>query len=197
MNSANPTPPGSPAAAPAAIPPAPVPRPPVVQRLRAYRLLWILGLAIFGADQATKLWIVANVPFDPRHTHGLGSDIEIIPGFFYIIHVGNTGAAWSMFAGFPVLLAALAGGTLLAIFFWRHSLGLRDRFTQVCFGLLCGGIVGNLVDRLLHQHVIDFIDLHFGSYIYPTFNVADSGICVGVILYIWQSLKAPNPPPAA
>ena len=197
MNSANPTPPGSPAAAPAAIPPAPVPRPPVVQRLRAYRLLWILGLAIFGADQATKLWIVANVPFDPRHTHGLGSDIEILPGFFYIIHVGNTGAAWSMFAGFPVLLAALAGGTLLAIFFWRHSLGLRDRFTQVCFGLLCGGIVGNLVDRLLHQHVIDFIDLHFGSYIYPTFNVADSGICVGVILYIWQSLKAPNPPPAA
>jgi signal peptidase II len=51
--------------------------------------------------------------------------------------------------------------------------------------------VGNLVDRLMHQHVIDFIDLHFGTYIYPTFNVADSGICVGVFLYLWQSLKTP------
>ena len=50
----------------------------------------------------------------------------------------------------------------------------------------------HLVDRLLHGHVIDFVDLHFGSYIYPTFNVADSGICVGVILYLWQSLRAPQ-----
>jgi len=142
------------------------------------------------ADQATKLLINARVPFDPSHSHGLGSDTEVIPGFFYIIHVGNTGAAWSMFSGFPVLLALLAVATLGAIFFWRHSLGLRDRFTQFCFGLLCGGIVGNLLDRLLHGHVIDFLDFHFGSYIYPTFNVADSGICVGVILYLLQSLRS-------
>ena len=160
----------------------------------AYRLLWALGISIFAIDQATKWWIVKRVQFDPRHTHGLGTDIEVIPGFFYIIHVGNTGAAWSMFSGFPVMLALLALATLGAIFFWRSSLGLKDRFTQICFGLLCGGIVGNLLDRLLHKHVIDFIDLHFGSYIYPTFNVADSGICVGVILYIWQSLRtAPLP----
>jgi signal peptidase II len=137
------------------------------------------------------------VPFDPRHTHGLGADIEVIRGFFYIIHVGNTGAAWSMFSGFPVVLALLAAATLVAIFFWRRSLGLRDRATQLCFGLLCGGIAGNLVDRLIHQHVIDFIDLHFGNYIYPTFNVADSGICVGVILYLWHSLRTPDPAPSA
>jgi signal peptidase II len=90
------------------------------------------------------------------------------------------------------MLALLAFGTLLAIFFWREALGLRERLAQICFGLLCGGILGNLVDRLLHGHVIDFIDLHFGSYIYPTFNVADSGICVGVIVYLWQSLRAPK-----
>ena len=97
-----------------------------------------------------------------------------------------------MFTGKSVMLALLAAGTLVAIFFWRHSLGLRERLAQIAFGLLCGGIVGNLLDRLLHGHVIDFIDLHFGSYIYPTFNVADSGICVGVMLYLWQSLKAPK-----
>ena len=95
-----------------------------------------------------------------------------------------------MLAGRSALLALLALGTLGAIYFWRHSLGLRQPLAQVSFGLLCGGIVGNLVDRLAHGHVIDFIDLHFGSYIYPTFNVADSGICIGVILYLWLSLRA-------
>lgn len=144
---------------------------------------------VFAFDQATKWWIVAKVPFNPLHSHGTGADIEIIRGFFYIIHVGNTGAAWSMFSDRSVLLALLAAGTLVAIFLWRHALGLRDRVTQISFGLLCGGIVGNLLDRLIHKHVIDFIDLHFGSYIYPTFNVADSGICVGVLLYLGQSLR--------
>lgn len=172
--------------------------PSIPQRVRAYRLLWSIALAVFLVDQATKLWIVAKVPFDPMHSHGIGSDIEIIPRFFYIIHVGNTGAAWSMFSGRSVTLAILAAGTLVAIYFWRHTLGLRQALTQVCFGLLCGGIVGNLLDRLVHKHVIDFIDLHFGSYVYPTFNVADSGICVGVILYLWQSLRAPaGPAPSA
>lgn len=177
--------------------PAPIELPPGrapsrLQRVRAYRTLWTLALTVFGLDQLTKLWIVAKVPFDPMHSHGTGADIEVIRGFFYIIHVGNTGAAWSMFSGRSITLAMLALATLIAIYFWRHSLGLRHPLSQVCFGLLCGGIVGNLVDRLVHKHVIDFIDLHFGNYIYPTFNVADSGICVGVLLYVWQSLRAPR-----
>ena len=154
-------------------------------------MLWFIAVAVFVLDQATKLWVVARIPFDPYHTHA-GTDIAVIPGFFWLIHVGNTGAAWSMFSGRSVTLALLATATLVAIFFWRHSLGLRQRLSQVCFGLLCGGIVGNLVDRLVHKHVIDFVDLHFGSYVYPTFNVADSGIVIGVILYLWQSLRAPK-----
>jgi len=165
----------------------------LAQRLAAYKLLWFLAGAVFVADQATKLWIWSRLPFNPLHVHDGVADIEVSRGFFYIIHVGNTGAAWSMFSGKSVLLALLAAGTLVAIFIWRHALGLRDRISQICFGLLCGGIVGNLLDRLLHGHVIDFIDLHFGSYVYPTFNVADSGICVGVILYLLQSLRSPKP----
>ena len=166
------------------------PPPSLGQRIRVYRVLWIIALSVFALDQATKLWIVLQVPFDPMHSHGIGSDIEVIRGFFYIIHVGNTGAAWSMFSGRSVTLALLAAGTLAAIYFWRHTLGLKHPLSQICFGLLCGGIFGNLIDRLVHKHVIDFIDLHFGSYVYPTFNVADSAICVGVILYLWQSLRA-------
>jgi signal peptidase II len=82
--------------------------------------------------------------------------------------------------------------TLAAIVIWRHALGLRERRSQWCFGLLCGGIVGNVIDRLAYGHVVDFIDLHFGSYVYPTFNVADSGICVGVGFYLWYSLREPK-----
>lgn len=162
-------------------------------RIRAYQLLLWLAVIVFALDQATKLWVNAHIPYNPLHSHSAGADIVVIDGFFYLIHVGNTGAAWSMFSGQSVLLALLACGTLFAIYFWRRALGLRERVAQVAFGLLCGGIVGNLVDRLVHGHVIDFIDLHFGSYIYPTFNIADSGICVGVILYIWLSLRQPQP----
>lgn len=166
---------------------APQPR---LQRLLGYRLLLGLAFAIFVADQLTKLWIARLLPFGV-FGESMGG-IRVIKGFFYLAHVGNTGAAWSMFSGQGVMLAALAGATLFAIYFWREALGLRDRYAQVCFGLLCGGIVGNLVDRVVHGHVIDFIDLRFGTYIYPTFNVADSGICVGVILYLFQSLRAPK-----
>jgi signal peptidase II len=161
------------------------------ERLRAYRLLLVLALVILGLDQLTKGWIASQLTF-PTYPGAPGA-IPVIRGFFYLIHVGNTGAAWSMFAGQSVLLAGLAAGTLVAIWWWRHSLGLRARLPQICFGLLCGGIAGNLIDRLRYGHVVDFIDLHFGSYIYPTFNVADSGICIGVILYLWHSLRAPKP----
>ena len=160
------------------------------QRLLAYRLLLGLALGVFVLDQLTKAWIAAHLPFG---TYGeAGGAIRVVRGFFYLVHQGNTGAAWSMFSGKSVLLAVLAAATLLAIFFWRRALGLHDRVTQISFGLLCGGIVGNLTDRLVHGHVIDFIDLYFGSYVYPTFNVADSGICVGVFLYLILSLRAPK-----
>jgi len=163
------------------------PRPALPERILAYRWLLLIGAAVFLADQASKAWIWMRLPFG---TYGRDSGaIAVVPDFFYIVHVGNTGAAWSRLTGRSPLLAALAIATLLAIFCWRRALGLRALGTQVSFGLLCGGVAGNLADRLLHGHVIDFIDLHFGSYVYPTFNIADSGICVGVCLYLLQSLR--------
>jgi len=139
-----------------------------------------------GLDQLTKSWIASRLPFG---TYGEPHAIRLLRGVLYFVHVGNTGAAWSLFAGQSVFLALLAAATLIGIFIWRKALGLQQRIPQICFGLLCGGISGNLLDRLLHGHVIDFIDVHFGSYIYPTFNVADSAICVGVILYLWHSFR--------
>lgn len=163
-----------------------------IQRALAYRRLWVLAVVVFALDQVTKSWINDRLPFG---SYGPGASIEVFPNFFYLVHVGNTGAAWSMFAGASLWLALLAVGTLIAIFWWRRQLGLRSPAAQGAFGLLCGGIVGNLVDRLVHGHVIDFLDFHFGNYIYPTFNVADIGICVGVFFYVIWSLR--QPPPAA
>ena len=160
-----------------------------IDRFLAYRRLWVLGLVVFALDQATKSWINARLPLG---SYGPGAHIPVFPGFFYLVHVGNTGAAWSMFTGASTLLGLLAVGTLAAVFLWRRQLGLRQPVAQMAFGLLCGGIVGNLTDRLVHGHVIDFIDLHFGAYVYPTFNVADSGICVGVFAYILWSLRQPT-----
>jgi signal peptidase II len=160
------------------------------QRVHAYRVLLVLAVMILALDQASKAWIAARLPFGTLD--GEAGAITVVPGFFYLIHVGNTGAAWSLLAGRSALLAILAVATLGAIFLWRQALGLRGLIVQVSFGLLCGGIAGNLADRLVHGHVIDFIDLHFGSYIYPTFNLADSGICVGVVIYLWHSLRAPD-----
>jgi signal peptidase II len=162
---------------------------PRLERIFAYRWLLWLALGVFVLDQVTKFLIVINLP---TGTYGPPRHIEIIPGFFNLVHVGNTGAAWSLFAGKSTLLAMLALTTLAAIFLWRRSLGLRLLPLQISFGLLCGGIVGNLLDRLVYGHVIDFLDFHFGNYIYPTFNVADSGICVGVGIYVWYSFKNPE-----
>ena len=171
-----------------------IPQPPkaatpsVLQRMLGYRILYVLSLTVLVLDQVTKTLIDGALPLG---TYGPPHHIPIIPGFFNLVHVGNTGAAWSLFSGKSTMLALLALGTLVAIFFWRRSLGLRLVPVQVSFGLLCGGIVGNLIDRLLHGHVIDFLDFHFGSYVYPTFNIADSGICVGVVIYLWYSFRTP------
>lgn len=161
-------------------------------RLRGYRLLWCLALAVFVLDQVTKIWINARMPLG---TYGPPGGITVIEGFFYLVHVGNTGAAWSILSGKSGFLAVLAFVTLGAIFIWRRELGLRDTIVQLAFGLLCGGIVGNLVDRMLHGHVIDFLDFHFGSYVYPTFNFADAGICIGVGIYLIYSFRQPAPAP--
>ena len=151
---------------------------------KSNRRIATLALVVLALDQLSKWLVLKTLPeFQEK---------IIISGFFKFVHWGNTGAAWSLFSGRSPALAVFAVATLAAIFLWRRALGLRATSTQVCFGLLCGGILGNLVDRLVRHHVVDFIDLYFGSYHYPTFNVADSGICVGVILYLIFSFRSPD-----
>ncbi len=114
--------------------------------------------------------------------------IEVIPGFFYLAHVVNEGAAWGIFRGFRYGFIVLAVAALAAIYFFRHSLLLKKKPSQFAFGLLCGGILGNLCDRLRLGWVVDFLDFHLPGYRWPAFNIADSAITLGVIFYIILSL---------
>lgn len=158
-------------------------------RVGAYGWLLVLAAGVFVLDQLTKIWITHTLPYETIHPFG---SITVIPGFFFIVHVGNTGAAWSLFTGKSLWLAALAVATLAAIFIFRRHLELARTSVQVSFGLLCGGIVGNLTDRILPpHHVIDFLLFQFGSYPFPVFNIADTAICIGVGLYLINSFRAP------
>jgi signal peptidase II len=165
-----------------------------VVRLFRYRALFIWGAVVFLLDQITKFWVDATIPFETYFEPGR---ITVVPSFFHLVHVGNTGAAWGMFAGKSFWLALLALATLGAIYFFRRQLELSRPVVQVIFGLLCGGIVGNLVDRLLHGHVIDFLLFTFGSFDWPAFNIADSAICIGVGLYLIFSFRNDSTPAMA
>jgi len=155
----------------------------------SYALLWGLLLVVAVLDWVTKWWIVAHSGFG----HGVyppRGGLEIIPGFFSLVYATNYGAAWGMFQGKGWLLVILAVVAVVAIYLFRRSLELSHRIPQVAFGLILGGIIGNTYDRLVHGHVIDFLDVHLGFYRWPTFNIADCGIVIGTglyLIYAWRS----------
>lgn len=151
----------------------------------------IAGLAftIILVDQLTKLIVLKFL--------GFAEEYEVVPGFFRLVHWGNTGAAWSMLTGNNGLLATIAVAALIALVFARHHFDPHTLGGQLALGLIFGGIVGNLIDRLMpsRQHVIDFLYFYVvrrdgREAGFPAFNVADSAICVGVgllFLLSWQN----------
>jgi signal peptidase II len=155
----------------------------------------IVTIAVFIVvlDQVTKLIV--------RQFLGDSQEKIIFEGFFKFVHWGNTGAAWSLFRGNNYLLALVAIAALVVLYFSRHHFEARTLAGQVAFGLICGGIVGNLIDRLLFGHVIDFIYFYLvqrgGTELgFPAFNVADSAICSGVglvFLITWKSERGATP----
>jgi len=154
-----------------------------------YLRLLLTAAIVFVLDQVTKAIIFHTLPLD---SYFYPDSIPVIPNFFYIVHIGNEGAAWGMLSGYGTLLAFFALVALFMIYKFRHSLELHRKPMQLAFGLLIGGVLGNLVDRLIHGHVIDFLDFHFPFSIpyllpngrYPAFNIADCGIVIGVFLYL-------------
>ena len=159
-----------------------------------YRLFVIAGV-ILVLDQITKILVQYSIPFESSYF--APDRVTIIEDFFYLVHIGNKGAAWGMFSEYSGILTLLSFAVLLFIFCFRKQLELHRGTVQIAFGLLIGGILGNLIDRIRVGHVIDFIDIHlpftlpyilpFGRW--PAFNIADSAIVVGMLFYLLLSLS--------
>jgi signal peptidase II len=156
------------------------------------RRIGFIALLVIGLDQLTKALVLGLL--------GYAQEKVVIDGFFKFVHWWNTGAAWSLFRGNNQLLAIIALVALLVLFFSRDHFDSRTILGQVAFGLIFGGIVGNLIDRVFRKHVIDFLYFFLqqrgGNEIgFPAFNVADSAICTGVVLVFlitWKNERSPR-----
>jgi len=144
-------------------------------------LVLILGLVVVVLDQLTKLWVRADFVYG-------GEPQSVISGFFNLVYVRNEGAAWGMFGGQQALLVLLSIGVLIALTVYHRKLLNPTLDHRIALGLMVGGICGNLIDRIRVGWVTDFLDFYIGSYHWPSFNVADSAICIAVGIYMLSSL---------
>jgi signal peptidase II len=150
----------------------------------------VSAVLLGAADQATKVWAVINLPLhEPR---------VLVHGVFDLVHVRNTGVAFSLLSNldprwvhpFLILATVLAMGAVLAYIAYLPSRGTAP----VGLGLILGGAVGNLIDRARLGYVVDFLDLYWRNHHWPTFNVADVGITVGVVLLVIDMAVSPKEP---
>ena len=150
---------------------APHPRPPHT-RLHVLLAVAVAALVIL-ADQLSKLAVL-----DVLGPHGDRTVIPIVPGLLRLIYVQNTGAAFGMFQGrSPVILVLAVAVIILLLYYFREAIA-ASRWLALALGLQIGGAIGNMIDRLNHGFVVDFINVPH----WPTFNVADSAVTVGVIM---------------
>lgn len=146
-----------------------------------YRLVLTLALVVLVLDQITKLWAAASLP--------LWTSKTVIPGFFNLVHVLNKGAAFGFLSDLDATWRPyfFLGVTALAVVLILHLLRTVPREDTVLFtalGLILGGALGNLVDRIRLGEVIDFLDFYIGQYHWPAFNVADIAISIGSVLLL-------------
>ena len=156
-------------------------------KLDAEKRMALLAVVIVLFDQLTKAVVLQTLIYGREER-------VIIDGFFKFVHWGNTGAAWSMFHGNNELLAIVSLVALLFLFLYRRHFDTRTWLGQLSLGLIFGGIIGNLIDRLFRNHVIDFIYFYLqqrgGREVgFPAFNIADMAICTGVGLLFVLSWK--------
>lgn len=144
--------------------------------------LW-LALAVIVFDHLTKWWITTTLDFQQA--------VPVLP-FFSLVRVHNTGAAFSFLADasgwqrwFFIAIGVIATVIIVRLL-KRHALESRLAFA---LALVLGGALGNVIDRVILGHVVDFLYFHYQSFGWPAFNVADSAITVGAALLIWDSLR--------
>lgn len=134
-------------------------------------------------DQGTKILVMHSISFQ--------ESIPVIPGFFNLTHLYNTGAAFGMLHDSNLFFMVLSTVVLIALIVMRHH--FAGKLMGTGWVLLIAGIIGNVADRMRIGHVVDFLDFQLGSYHWPSFNVADSCICVAAGLFLLSSFQSPSP----
>lgn len=149
-------------------------------------LVWLwVSLLVVLLDQITKTWaLVVLNPYEP---------VAILPMFNFMLAF-NPGAAFSFLGdqdGWQRwFFIALAWGVSLALLIWLRKVERTQRRLILGLTLVLGGAIGNVIDRMVYHHVVDFLDFYWGAWHYPTFNVADIAISVGAVLLIWDAWKS-------
>lgn len=136
------------------------------------------ALLVLILDQWSKWLVLANTHLLP---------VTVIPGCFRVVYVENPGVAFGMLAGMgPLLLVPSVAGCALVLYLLYHEVhtGQQTPLLVPALAMILGGALGNMIDRLRFGHVVDFIDWYWNNYHWYTFNVADAGISVGVVLLI-------------
>ena len=151
---------------------------------RYFRMGMRFALAILIFDQLTK-WALL---FVMRHFSSNELVYEVLP-FFNLVLVWNKGVSFGMFAShgelYPFVLAGIAVVITFVLLGWLGN--VKTKLPAAGIGLVIGGAIGNVIDRVRFGAVIDFLDFHVAGYHWPAFNVADSAICIGVALLLWDS----------
>ncbi|MDP2915671.1 MAG: signal peptidase II [Candidatus Aminicenantes bacterium] len=150
--------------------------------MKRHRPYLVLIAVLIAADQITKAVVAKTVPF-------YGS-VSVIPGFFAVSHIHNTGAIFGLFNGssnklIAILLTAatLTAMGMVTVYFFKTP--TSQKAMRFALALILAGALGNFVDRLFRGHVIDFLEVHVKKFYWPTFNIADSCISIGAVLLVF------------
>ncbi len=154
------------------------------------KYIFFISLPLYALDRLTKYWVLHSI--DPDQP------VAVVPGFFHLVNITNTGAAFGSFKNnnaFFIAISCLALASDRPKSLWWT----RNFWRDLALALLLAGVLGNLTDRLLYGHVIDFLlfDLHVPfAHPWPAFNVADSSICIAVVFFIIHSFRQEKKAPA-
>lgn len=145
------------------------------------KIAYTTTFLIFLLDQIIKNVILKTIE--------VNEVISIIPNFFFFTNVKNTGGAWSILNDHTFILTIISFLCIIGLNYYLSKKDDMQRIEEVYLGLILGGMIGNFIDRVTYNGVIDFIGFKFGSYQFPIFNIADIAIVVGVGLLIIDMIR--------
>ncbi|CAG9611099.1 Lipoprotein signal peptidase [Bacillus rhizoplanae] len=143
-------------------------------------IYYLIALFVIAIDQVSK-WIIVK-------EMDLGESIPIIDNVLYITSHRNTGAAWGILENRMWFFYVITVIFVIFIVIYMQKYAKTDKLLGISLGLILGGAIGNFIDRVFRKEVVDFIHTYIFSYNFPVFNIADSALCVGVMLIIIQTL---------